>query len=386
VFGHEHYAEDFEDLACAATPVHGPISGKMVGAVDLTRWRKDADALLIALAKTTADQITQALPAAGSAPEVEPVQEYLRACRHSSGIVLARNSDMVMMNDYARQVLDPGDQVVLLGQAAGALAARRSGAVAVELPTGAKARIYCRPVRGDGRFGGVVHVKLIESGSRPTAGAPAPSRMFLAGLVGSGPLWLRGCQQVDAAYAAGELLALEGEPGVGKLAVLRAVHQRRNPAGRFRVLDAAEAGGQDWQVGERPELLNGEGSLVIRHVDQLSTRRLHALPAALQEARAARRQQSPWVGARPALEGTGQVAAVLPEHRRASPLRHHVEDLRVLVPFFLAKLNQHPRLVCSPEAMQPLLRSSWPGNTGQLRGGTQTGRSSRTTCRRSAGR
>src|SRR6266568_112059 len=75
-----------------------------------------------------------ALPAAGSAPEVEPLQEYLRACRHSSGIVLARNSDMVMMNDYARQVLDPGDQVVLLGQAAEALAARRSGAVAVELP------------------------------------------------------------------------------------------------------------------------------------------------------------------------------------------------------------------------------------------------------------
>jgi sigma-54 dependent transcriptional regulator, acetoin dehydrogenase operon transcriptional activator AcoR len=47
------------------------------------------------------------------------------------------------------------------------------------------------------------------------------------------------------------------------------------------------------------------------------------------------------------------------------------------VPFFLAKLNQHPRLVCSPEAMQRLLRSSWPGNTGQLRGGTQTGRSTR---------
>jgi sigma-54 dependent transcriptional regulator, acetoin dehydrogenase operon transcriptional activator AcoR len=123
VFGHEHYAEDFEDLACAATPIHGPIAGKMAGAVDLTRWRTDADALLIALAKTTADQITQALPAAGSAPEVEPLQEYLRACRHSSGIVLARNSDMVMMNDYARQVLDPGDQVVLLGQAAEALAA-----------------------------------------------------------------------------------------------------------------------------------------------------------------------------------------------------------------------------------------------------------------------
>ena len=48
------------------------------------------------------------------------------------------------------------------------------------------------------------------------------------------------------------------------------------------------------------------------------------------------------------------------------PLRHHIEDLHDLVPFLLAKLNQHPRLACSPEAMQILLRSSWPGNTEQL--------------------
>ena len=37
-----------------------------------------------------------------------------------------------------------------------------------------------------------------------------------------------------------------------------------------------------------------------------------------------------------------------------------------MVPFFLAKLNHDDQLVCSPEAMQLLLRSSWPGNTGQL--------------------
>jgi transcriptional regulator of acetoin/glycerol metabolism len=48
------------------------------------------------------------------------------------------------------------------------------------------------------------------------------------------------------------------------------------------------------------------------------------------------------------------------------PLRHHIEDLHQLVPFFLAKLNHQGQLACSPEAMQLLLRSSWPGNTGQL--------------------
>ena len=107
VFGHEHYAENLETLACAGVPIRHPISGKTIGAVDLTCWRKDADALLIALAKTAADQITQAVLASTGAPEYELLEEYLRACRRTAGIVLALNSDTVMMNDYARHVLDP---------------------------------------------------------------------------------------------------------------------------------------------------------------------------------------------------------------------------------------------------------------------------------------
>src|SRR6266852_4083643 len=108
-------------------------------------------------------------------------------------------------------------------------------------------------------------------------GAGSQARRFVPGLVGSGPLWLRGCRQVDAAHASGEWLSLEGEPGVGKLALLRAVHRRRNPAGAFHVLDAAEAGDHDWMARALGELLEGEGSLVIRHVDRLSALRLRAL-------------------------------------------------------------------------------------------------------------
>src|SRR4249920_174833 len=134
VFGHEHYAEDLEDLACAGVPIHDPLSGKTIGAVDLTCWRKDADALLVALAKTTADQITSALVNDSTAREFRLMQEYLRACRHTSGIVLALSADVVMMNDSARQVLDPADQIAVLGHAAEALASRRPTAMTVTLP------------------------------------------------------------------------------------------------------------------------------------------------------------------------------------------------------------------------------------------------------------
>src|SRR5258708_5464469 len=139
VFGHEHYAEHLEDLACAGVPIKHPISGRTVGAVDLTCWRKDADPLLIALAKTTADQIIQALLNDSSAQEVQLLQEYLRACKRTSGIVLALNPDVVMLNDYARQVLDPADQSVLLGQAAQALASGQVGPVQAPPPTGVTA-------------------------------------------------------------------------------------------------------------------------------------------------------------------------------------------------------------------------------------------------------
>ena len=237
VFGHEHYAEHLEDLACAAVPVRHPISGQAVGVVNLTCWRKDAGRLLIALARSTAGQVTQGLLDDSSAEEFQLLREYLRACRHTGGFVFALTSDMVLMNDQARGTLDPGDQAALLGHAAQALAGGHPAVVDVELPTGARARMRCRPLRGKGRrrlAGGVVHVKLIEPGSQAAvdAGAGSQARRFGPALVGSGPLWLRGCRQVEAARASGEWLSLEGEPGTGKLALLRAVCPAPQPGRR----------------------------------------------------------------------------------------------------------------------------------------------------------
>jgi transcriptional regulator of acetoin/glycerol metabolism len=390
VFGHEHYAENLEDLACAGVPIHHPISGKTVGAVDLTCWRRDAGPLLMTLARTTADQIRQALLFDSGAREFELLQEYLRSCRRTAGIVLALNNDVVMMNEYARQVLDPGDQSVLLGHAAETLASGHVAAVVVDLPTGAKARMYCRPVHGEGRqTGGVVHVKLIEPGSfrgggragragRQATESGAPARMLplgLPGLVGSGALWLRACHQVDAIYDSGDWLALAGEPGAGKLALVRAVHQRRNPTGRFHVLDAAEAASPDWLDGARRELLDGEGFLIIRHVDQLNARRLRLLSTALRQVRDTGDEHPLEVHALRVVVtlAQGRQSAELAELLRfcsstveVPPLRHHISDLHDLVPFFLTKLDQEGRLICSPEAMQMLLRSSWPGNIEQL--------------------
>jgi sigma-54 dependent transcriptional regulator, acetoin dehydrogenase operon transcriptional activator AcoR len=377
VFGHEHYAEHLEQFGCAGVPIHDPVSGKTVGVIDLTCWRKDADPLMISLVKATADQITQALVTASSSRDVDLLQEYVRVCRRTGGIVLALGNDVVMLNDHARTLLDPGDQAALIGHATEALARRTGGgAVTVDLPSGVVARMSVRRVNDRPVADGVVHVKLVSAGLGPPD-IPAPrSAMYLPGLVGSGVLWLRACREAETLYDSSEWLTLEGEPGVGKLALARAVHQRRNPAAPFHVLNAESVSGpgQDWLIKTRRELLEGKGMLVIRHVDALNARQMHALASALQEAWAAGRQAELRVAitlnrkqaAAADLNPTARLLRFFQGTVELPPLRHHIEDLHELVPFFLARLSQQGRLTCSTEAMQLLLRHNWPGNTEQL--------------------
>ncbi|MCW2891459.1 MAG: Fis family transcriptional regulator [Actinomycetia bacterium] len=403
VFGHEHYAERLEGMACAGVPLRDPLSGKTIGVIDLTCWRRDADPLMLSLVSSTADQLGQALTKTSNGRDLRLLQEYTRACRHTGGIVLALGNDVVMLNDHARRALSPADQAELISQATETLSAqaiaagtqgrwRAPGAVTVDLPSGAVARMFCRPV---GEFGilataanagplvdGVVHVKLVTPAASPaTEAVVARAAMALPGLVGSGAAWRRAGRVAEASYERGEWLALEGEHGVGKLALVRAVHQRRSPAAPCHVLDAADAAhDHDWLSQVRTELAEGTGMLVLRHVHLLNARQVRALAGALQEARDADRDAESSLGEttprglRVAVTldrdaARADLAALLrqfPGSVAVPPLRHHSEDLRDLVPFFLGKLSQQCRVTCSPAAMQLLLRHTWPGNAAQL--------------------
>src|SRR6202043_1764945 len=153
-----------ERFGCAGVPIHDPVSGKTVGVIDLTCWRKDADPLLVSLVKSTADQIPRARLAAGSSRDLRLLQEYVRACRRPGGIVLALGNDVVMLNDHARRVLDPSDQSALIGHATEALARQNPGTVTVDLPSGVTARMFCRRTSSDSPYpDGVVHVKLVAA-------------------------------------------------------------------------------------------------------------------------------------------------------------------------------------------------------------------------------
>lgn len=375
VFGHEHYAENLENLACAGVPICDPVSGRLLGALDLTCWRKDAEMLLLTLAKSTADQIQHGLRADSSRREVELFRAYRRACHRFTGIVFALTADAVMLNDYARAVLEPADQQALFARGVELADARdpaHFGSPVVALPSGLSARLYPQHIRvGDEPAGVVVHVKLGEPEPRITP-VSRTQEMQLPGLVGSAPLWVRACRGVESAFQAGDWLAVEGEPGVGKSALLQAVQLRcASATGRLVVLDGADAiGNPDWVLAARQAICHDADALIVRHVDALDAPTLRSVSSALQQARNDERERPLYAAVTMGVDArSAGIEALLrqfPATVVVPSLRLRLEDVPSLVRFLLARLTGGGKISCSPEAMHVMMRLPWPGNVQQV--------------------
>jgi transcriptional regulator of acetoin/glycerol metabolism len=107
VFGHEHFVDRLEELACAGAPIRSPVTGKVLGVVDLTCWRRDAGPLLVATAATLTRRIEEMLLEQSGEREFAVLGDYLAACRRNRGPVLAVGEDLLMMNDRAREPQRP---------------------------------------------------------------------------------------------------------------------------------------------------------------------------------------------------------------------------------------------------------------------------------------
>ena len=289
--------------------------------------------------------------------------------------MFAVTGETVILNDQARSILDPMDQAAVLAHAGESLMGDRRRRVHVELPSGAHATLSGRPVgQQPGSRGAVVHVNLGPTPvpQRPTlTGRP---QLPVPGLVGSDPVWLRACREVEAASQSGQWLALSGERGVGKLALLQALQLRHHPIRRIEVLDAAHTGTDaGWSGSLRRILDPATRGLIITHVDALDGGRLRELTSALDDARRCRRANAKtprWVAVTLSqvspLPELAALMSLFPTTANVPPLRLHLGDVPALVSFFLGRLGPGEQLTCSPEAMATLSRGTWPGNAQEV--------------------
>jgi sigma-54 dependent transcriptional regulator, acetoin dehydrogenase operon transcriptional activator AcoR len=372
VFGHEHFVDRLHALSCAGAPIRDPITGKVLGIIDVTCWRADASLLMSVLVQEAARDVEARLFELSGDRERALLREFLAACRRTKRPVLSLSDDLTITNVSATHLLDHDDYAIVREKAVELSSSPRETTGEVLLSGGQLVRLLCRPVTSSsGIAGTIVEIQMAGEG-RPRASSLAQNAPPLPGLAGRSSAWARTCHEVDASGRRRSWLLLVGEPGVGKVSLARAVHRRSLSHSRLWVVDAAEIPDgslAEWLTQLRERLADPAGTIVLRHLERLTPPAALAVGAALEHA--GRSGDAPWVvGTLAATTIIGEELDGLLRHFLSSvtvpPLRHRIDDVRELVPVLLARHAGGTGVECSPEVLQTLLHREWPGNVAEL--------------------
>ncbi|GAB3289354.1 sigma-54-dependent Fis family transcriptional regulator [Parasphingorhabdus pacifica] len=366
VYQREHYTDQLGELACAGVPVHDPLSGQVAGVLDLTCWAEDANPLLMAMARSAAHDIESIMLGQARGRELALLHEYRQASARCVEPVLAFSSDILMMNDKARNLLSTGDQTALTEHFHTVTGGTRNPPAEIELPSGMRCRVHVNQVRYEAAVAGsVVRVELREA---PRVTRPAPrTQPALPGIIGTGPMWDKCCRQLNHHFDDHTPVVLEGERGTGKLALLRAMQQHHKPTGRLRVFDLAEASAtHEWIDEFASELVSDDTTVVLRHLDKLPAHGCTRVDQVLRQHRGGGALVTATLSARENHSKLTSVLQHLAHTVEVPPLRHHIEDVEGLVDLFVRQATKGTGPTFAPEAMRALLRGNWPGNIAQL--------------------
>lgn len=367
VSGAEHYVESLGNLVCAGVPIVHPISGSVVGVLDVTGFVDDGAPLLVTLARSATAQIEGRLLAQSSEEQTLLLNAYLRACRRSQQVgVLALGDDIVLLNRKLRRALDPQDQAAVVEHAVDLTSGSVNSRHILTLPGGQTVRLSpAVDATLSSRRGMAVYYAYLTD---PTATTVAiESAKALPGIVGESSSWRHSSQQIAHCARQQEWVAVSGESGTGRFSILKAC-AIQHISTRSRFFTAAElAADEDTMYSLESELEQDGFSVIIRDVDTLPDTQQRAIASIIQG-----REHAGWIGVTIGTDmGTTDSNALVQPffgHTVHVPaLRHRIEDIHKLVPYILRQLSRGQDLTMSPAAIRQLTKYSWPGNVAQLR-------------------
>ena len=367
--GGEHYVAMWFGFACAGSPIRDPITGRIIGVVNLSCLSVQSDPLLLALASSAAHQIEDRMRVVAHEGETALLEAYLRQARRSSSGVLAMGGDVVLMNPYLRRTLHGNDQTALLEHASDLLSSTLSGTALAVLPSGHIAKITAadRSTICGSRTNVVFHVDLSSqtSSQGPQIGHSAHTR--IPGLAGRDGAWLRCCQEVRQCCSDRHWVMIEGEKGSGRARLAQAVGQHVKPGRTVRVLRAEMFSSATRLVAELAAASGDEDfAVVIADVDAIDDDTLESITSML-----AIRAGRGWIAATkssaPASPPIKQLLPLFTHTVTVPALRHRIDDLEELVSMLLREITRGADVELAPDAMRQLNRLPWPGNIAQLR-------------------
>ena len=367
VRGAEHFTGGLRGFACAGAPITHPVTGCLLGVLDITTQARNSNAVLLSFAKLAAKRIQERIVEEANALDQALLRDYYAACRHTGGSVIALGDEVFMMNAHAQAHFDSADQAALIDRTLDARGGTKPLTFIADLPSGISARLAYQPTfLGERLAGGVVQIKEHQVALRAVGGSRVPT---LPGMIGASALWRHTTREVLESCGRAEWLVAEGEAGTGKLTVLRAVHDYCAPSTRLAILDA---GDRDLLGTAAAELESGS-DLVIHHAHVLSAEVIEGLVDLLQSVHDGADSRTPWVALTVLTGRSGtqdeldtQLLRLFARTVAVPPLRHHLDDVPALVRHLLGR-SGIAGVTLSQAAINQLMRLPWPGNVTRLR-------------------
>ncbi|MFI1854013.1 SpoIIE family protein phosphatase [Streptomyces sp. NPDC020480] len=130
VCGREHFADIMRQFACAAAPIRDPLSGRVLGALDLTCNHRHADASMLGLVHQAAVDVEQRLLDRITARERALLAAFPRGRPREAADALGRR-DRLVLEELAMQLI----------------AAGHAGVAEAWLPGGRGVTLWCREAR-----------------------------------------------------------------------------------------------------------------------------------------------------------------------------------------------------------------------------------------------
>ncbi len=365
ILGDEHYTGVLRRFACAGAPITHPVTGGLLGVLDITTQAQNSNAVLLSFAKLAARRIQERIVEEANALDQALLSDYYAVCRHTGGSVIALGDEVFMINAHAQAHFDSTDQAALIDRTRDARGGTKPLTFIADLPSGISARLAYQPTfLGDTLAGGIIQIKEQRPAPRGETRVPA-----LPGVAGTSALWRHTTHEVLDACGRGEWLVAEGEPGVGKTTLLRAVHDYSSSTRRLAILDADD---HELLATATTELETG-ADLIIHHAHLLSGEVIEGLVDLLQTARDGSVGREPWI-ALTMLTGRSddrdelgtQLLRFFPRTVAVPPLRHHLEDVPALARHLLGRAGI-TGVTLSPAATNQLMRLPWAGNVTHLR-------------------
>jgi sigma-54 dependent transcriptional regulator, acetoin dehydrogenase operon transcriptional activator AcoR len=384
VRGSEHYNDLLERVTCAGTPIYEPFTRRVLGSFSLACTADEASPLMYAIATDVGRQIETNLTAMLGAREQALIRAYLMADQAGGEPVIVVNERTVFANTAGLPHLTSESHALLWTHLRERPPVRGPVRTRVPLQAGWRNAVVEPVGTGDGE-GSAYCIRVVAEPAGTTPDEPAVRSHRARAATGARPAGESAVHPVPEVHhhlvtsaEHGEVVALDGGPGTGKMHTALALLRTRCGQPAPLVLDVAT-----FAPGEGPEwfrsavdALDAGRAVVLRHLQDLAPADVNRVKAIAERARAGRGgnggvQPVPLVvtvdlqAAPEPVSGLLCQLSTIVELPALRELRQQIPDL---VAGLLAALpGAAARTRFSSDALQALLRWSWPGNVAELR-------------------